>query len=428
MSCFTSLACLASLHLLILLFPLQATATTLTLDECLSLARKHNPVLRLSRLDTGIAMEAIRQSDAALYPKIEVQGGYTAQLEAQAMNMGNQTMETQQPDYLFGSLSIHYILYDFGRRDARRSMTRANLDAVRLGIRYQEQETALQVVESYLAILEAQKNVTATAAELHTVEEHRRVAKALYEAGSVTRNDLLQAEVHLATTRQQLLVQRNQVENLYLRLNFLTGSPPADRPQLSEPITPARQKDRVTINSSLFQQRPDLHALRKGVEISEQELQESRSAFYPELFTRVSLDYLENSKLREQTLYGASVGIRMNLFDGFSSTANRSRAVAVQARAREQVRLAEEQIHLEVTAAANDLQVAFERIDVTRESIRQGEENVRINQNRYQERAGTATEVLDAQTLLTRARTEHYRAIYDYQRAAARLRKATGEL
>ena len=418
---------LVSLSLLFLLFPLQVTAAQLTLDECLSRARELNPSLRLSRMELGIASETIRQTDAALFPRVDLQGGYTAQLEAQAMKANDQLIETQQPNYLFGSLSVQYTLYDFGRRDARRSISRTNFDAVKLEIQQQEQDTSLQVVESYFAILEAQKISAAVAEELQTVEEHRRVALALFEAGSVTRNDLLQAEVRLANARQQLLARRNQVENLYLRLNFLTNAPASDRPQLSEPTTPALPQT-PSDTTQAVQKRPDLHALRKGVEIREQEIRESRAAFYPELFTRLSLDYLENDKLREQAIYGASVGLKINLFDGFASTATRSKAVAQQARAKEQVRLAEELARLEVATVSNDLLVAYERIAVTKESIRQGEENLRINQSRYQERVGTATEVLDAQTLLTQTRTEHYRARYDYQRAAARLRRATGEL
>jgi outer membrane protein TolC len=65
---------------------------------------------------------------------------------------------------------------------------------------------------------------------------------------------------------------------------------------------------------------------------------------------------------------------------------------------------------------------------VAEASILQGEENLRINKERYQERVGTATEVLDAQTLFTQARTDYYRALYDYQTAAARLQHALGEL
>ena len=414
--------------LTICLLPTWLFADTLTLEKCLDLAQQRNPALRLSRIDTTIAAETVRQSDASMFPRIDAQGGYTAQLESQAMKINGQIMETQQPSYLYGNLSMQYTLYDFGRRDARRSIARSSADTVQQKLRQQEHDVRLQVVENYLAILEAQKHVVTATEELQMVSEHRRVALALYESGSTTRNDLLQADVRLSNARQQLLIRRNQTDNLYLHLNFLLGLPATDRPSLSEPAVHSVQQTTDSDASKALQQRPDLRVLRTNVTIGEQEVRESRTAFYPELFSRISLDYLENDKLREQTIYSASAGIKINLFDGFSSTSNRSKAVAIHARAKEQLHLAEEQARLEIATFCNDLRIAFERIAVTKESILQGKENLRINQNRYQERVGTATEVLDAQTMLTQTQTEHFRAIYDYQLAAARLRKATGQL
>ena len=52
---------------------------------------------------------------------------------------------------------------------------------------------------------------------------------------------------------------------------------------------------------------------------------------------------------------------------------------------------------------------------MTETSIKQGEENLRINKDRYQEQVGTATDVIDAQTLLTQIKTEHYQALFDYR-------------
>jgi len=72
--------------------------------------------------------------------------------------------------------------------------------------------------------------------------------------------------------------------------------------------------------------------------------------------------------------------------------------------------------------------VAKERISVTVTSIKQGEENLRINRDRYQEQVGTATDVIDAQTLLSQIRTEHFQAIFDYEVALARVKRAKGEL
>ena len=86
----------------------------------------------------------------------------------------------------------------------------------------------------------------------------------------------------------------------------------------------------------------------------------------------------------------------------------------------------EQQARLETDTAGNDVAVAKERIAVAETAIRQSEENLRINKERYRERVGTATEVLDAQTLVTQTRTDYYRAFYDHQTATARLSKALG--
>ncbi|HTY21017.1 MAG TPA: TolC family protein, partial [Geobacteraceae bacterium] len=92
------------------------------------------------------------------------------------------------------------------------------------------------------------------------------------------------------------------------------------------------------------------------------------------------------------------------------------------------LRQLEEDLALEYRTALNDARVAKERITATETSIKSGEENLRINKDRYQEQVGTATDVIDAQTLLTQIRSENYQAIFDYQVALARVKRARGEL
>lgn len=403
-------------------------AAPLTLEECLRLSRINNPLLQTVKWDKEIAREQARQADSTLYPRVDAQGGYTAQLEPQAMRVNGLSAETQQASYAFANLAATQTLYDFGRRSAKQRQAETSLQAVESGIRAQEQDVTLQVIEAYYGVLEGNKLTLTAEEELRSVEEHRRVAQALFESGVVTRNDLLQAEVRMASARQKLLAARNRVVNLQLQLNFLIGVPPEERHQLSEPPISMQQPETAVDLNAALQNRPDLAALRSQLESGDQQVRESRTAFYPELFARLSLDYLENEKLREQTIYAATVGLKINLFDGFASSAGREKAVAARSRIQQQLRMAEQQARLEIATARNDLQVAGERIAVTHEAIRQGEENLRINKDRYQERVGTATDVLDAQSLLTQVKTEHYRALYDFQVARARLNKALGQL
>jgi outer membrane protein TolC len=411
-----------------LLIGTSAWGAQLTLQECLERAREHNPNLKTAAWDHRIAEEDIRQASAANYPRIDAQAGYTLQQAAQGAKLDGITAKTQQADYASAGLSATYTIYDFGRRNARQQMTRALADSSVESFEARRTDVSLQVVEAYFSILETGKLITATADEVAQVEEHRRVALALFEEGVVTRNDVLQADVRLSAAKQNLLTMKNRMENDWLQLNYLTGAQPGFRAELDGGATQSDDReDRLNENDAISR-RHDVLALRRGVEAGDMEVSESRAAFYPELYTEATLSYVQNDTALEQTIMAAFIGIRVNLFDGFASTTTTEKAVRNRSRNQDALRQAESQVRLEIDTSKNDVKVAGERIGVAETAIRQSEENLRINKERYRERVGTATEVLDAQTLVTQARTDYYSALYDYQVSTARLKRALGEL
>ena len=414
--------------LMLCLFATPLWARTVTLEECLDQARRNNPDLKTAAWDTRLAEEDVRQAAATRYPRIDSQAGYTLQQAAQAAKIDGITAETQQADYAFGSLAATYTIYDFGRRDARVQQARFLADATAHTFAARRSDVAMQVIEAYFGILEAGRLVGAAEEEVAQVEEHRRVAQALFEEGAVTRNDVLQADVRLAAARQNLLAAKNRRENAWLQLNFLTGAEQRFRGELDENATIVTSKGIRPDDRTLFARRPEIQALRKAVEASEAAVKENSSNYYPELYPRLGLDYVQNDKVNEQTIMSATIGLKMNLFDGFATTSARERAVRSRSRNRDTLRQSESQVQLEIATAQNDMRVAQERIGVTEAAIRQSEENLRINHERYKERVGTATEVLDAQTLLTQTKSDYYRALFDFQVASARLKRAIGEL
>jgi outer membrane protein TolC len=411
-----------------LLIGTTAWGAQLTLQECLERAREHNPNLKTAAWDYRIAEEDIRQASAANYPSIDVQAGYTVQQAAQGAKLDGITARTQQADYASAGLSATYTIYDFGLRNARQQMTRALADSSVESFEARRTDVSLQVVEAYFSILETGELITAAADEVAQVEEHRRVAMALFEEGVVTRNDVLQADVRLSAAKQKLLTMKNRLENDWLLLNYLTGAQSGFRAELDGGATLSGNRgDRLNENDA-FSRRHDVLALQRGVEASDMEVRESRAAFYPELYTQATISYVQNDAALEQTIMTAFIGIRVNLFDGFASTATTEKAVRNRSRNLDALRQAESQVRLEIDTSRNDVKVARERISVAETAIRQGEENLRINKERYRERVGTATEVLDAQTLVTQAKTDYYSALYDYQVSTARLKRAVGEL
>lgn len=401
---------------------------TLTLAECLHHAAAGNYSLVVSGHDRQIAAENIVQAKSGYLPRVDFTGGYTLMLKPQAFTFGGQAAETQDPDFGFFSLAVTQTLYDFGRTAARAKRAALLTDAVGDDFTAQKKDVFLQVVEAYYGILEAKKLVRAADDEVAQRTDHLRVASNLYEQGVVTRNDLLQAQVKLAESTQNRLAADNRLENRWLYLDYLIGQPLTFRAELSDTLAPLPEEASGRTAEQAFAKRPEIAALTKVVEAGRADVSEIRTGYLPEIYTAAGVDYVENSKVREQAIYSATVGLRINLFDGLATTSRLRQSVQNLSKNKDSLRMAKEQIRLELQTAINDAKVAAQRIKTVEEAIKQGEGNLRINRDRYQEQVGTATDVIDAQTLLTQIRTDYFRAVYDYQVATARVQKAMGEL
>jgi len=403
----------------------SARAETLSLSECLQLARQANPTLQTQKLEPLLAAEQVRESRSAYLPQIDLTAGYTAQADPQQVLIAGRAEPTQDQNYAHLSLSAEQLLYDFGRSSARVSGAQDRAAAAGADLAAGEQDLSLKTIGAYFQVLEAEQLLESARQEVEQVEEHRRVAAALFEQGVVTRNDLLQAEVRLAASRQAQLLREGGLDNAWLGLNYLTGRPAGARAELAAQEVPEEPEEPA---DTLLDRRPELLAQRQRLAAAEAGVEEGRSGYRPEIFARLGADYVENSFVKEQTIYRATLGLRVNLFDGQATTSRLRQALLVRDREQQRLRDLRARAELEYRQARIDARVARRRIEVAETAIHQAEENLRINRDRYREQVGTATEVLDAQTLLTRSRTDLALARFDYQVAVARVQRAAGNL
>ena len=403
-----------------------AESAELTLSECLEQARINNPSLKLVRHDSGIQAENIALAESGYYPRVDLQAGYTALVDPQSIKAGSNTFETQQSSFPYASVGLYQTLYDFGRRSAQKEQASLREKAVSSGTNAIGMDVNLQVIRAYYALLQIGKLADAARDEVVQREQHMKIAKSLYEEGVTTRNDLLQAEVKLAGSRQRLLAENSRLTNGWLLLNYLTGAPAERRSRLA--VEELGDSQITEVERNVMEKRDEIVAQKLLIKVAESSVKESRDEFYPELFLKAGMDYLQNNKAVEQTIWSATAGIKINLFDGMATTSRERQAVKLLEKEQERLRGMEEAFLLEINSARNDLAVALERIEVTKTAIKQSEENLRINNDRYKAQVGTATEVIDAQTLLSQAKSDHFQAVFDYQVSKARVKRSLGEL
>ncbi|MCE5312217.1 MAG: TolC family protein [Nitrospiraceae bacterium] len=399
----------------------------LTLSKGINIALQQNRNIRISALDRSMSEDDRATAKARFYPEIETSLSQVMQAKQPAALSGSQIMNTAQRNYLTYDLIIQQSIYTFGATTALFDASGSALDVAKLNHQRQKNLVALSFVVTYFDLLESEQLIKAAESEIKNLDAQLILSKNLYAAGSITKNDLLHAEVRLSDARQKLLAANNQRDINASVMNSILTRPLSSIITVVEPVVPASREESLD-NALEFAKanRIELSIFNQQIKISEFEEKAKESDFLPSVFARGGYNYNENRYQLHEDNWSIMLGARMSLFSGGATKAAISKIRHRREQLLEQKAKTADDISLEVRKNFLDMQNAGKRIEVTGEAISQAEENLRINRIRYEEGIGTATEVIDAITMLTTATTNYYKALYEYRRAQANLLYSMG--
>ncbi|MEJ2067547.1 MAG: TolC family protein [Deltaproteobacteria bacterium] len=408
----------------------------LTLEESIEIALEQNPTLKGAQ---GAIREAKYRRLGAVsdfLPQANTQYSYTRLDEAPTMTtsptspkltVGERDFYTlqntvTQPVFTGGALINNYLLANLGVDTAKVEFERTKLDLV------------LNVKEAYYGVLTAEKGVEVAEQAVEQLESHHTVAQAFFDVGMIPKNDLLQVEVQLAQTRQNLIKAQNGLEvaravfNTLLRRNIDDA---VNLVEVLEYVPMVIDVDRLT--EEAYQERPEIKAAGLGVKSAKRGVGLAVSGFFPQAsivfnYDRQGDDYRVNGTRYEPDPDSWSVmGVAQWKVWDWGKTVwgvGESKAKVFQAEcALEEIT---DGVRLDVKQASLSVIEAEKNIHLANTAVSQAEENFRINEERYKGQVATSTDVLDALTLLTQARTNYYSALSDYNVAKARLARSIG--
>jgi outer membrane protein len=404
-----------------------AGAEVLTLSEGLKLAAENNRLIRIARQDQSISEQDTLIAKAKMLPDVNATLNETFLAYQPNEIFGNLSVPMSEQEFLSFSFNIQQTLYDFRKNASHYEASKAILNTKRLDEKRVRNLVALNFGLTYFDLLEAEKMVMVAEKEVERLKSHLRDAKNLYEEGVITKNDLLQAEVRISDAQQRLFTARNLRSVTASRLNNVL-------------VRPLRTKVEVTDNyikelkglsadvldldvdnawETAEKQRPEIEIVDETMRSLDLEKTSKKADYYPSFFVRGSYDYLENRYMTPNGNWTLMLGLGINLFSGGSTKAEVQKLEYQKQRLFEEKNNLIDGIRLELEKYILDSRSAKERIAVTKDAVQQAEENLRINRTKYEDGIGTATEVLDAVTLLTVAETNYYRSVYDLSRAEA---------
>ena len=339
-----------------------------------------------------------------------------------------------RPDFLnnFQSqVTADQTLYDGGQ--ARHAVRSAKLtkDITMEDGRRTRMEVIAGAIRSYYDALLGAEELNATSQAMRSAQADLERAESVRSAGMSTDVDVLSIRVHLAGVREQQIRRQADLDVARAALNDALGLPLDTMHTLTTGLAPWRLPDGLLADyeKNALNERPEARQVKLAINLAENQAATARSNLMPQVGVHAAFE------ADRQTFYdkgGAnwlvSIGLRWNLFNGFSDKARIEESKSALRRSEADQAHANSAIQLQVRRAYADLRAAAQRIEVTDAAVAEAEESLRITQNRYEAGFSTVTDLLRTETALLEARTRRLAAIHDQRIAAAMLELAAGTL
>jgi len=374
----------------------------------------------LPRFSTSYSYTRLNEEPSFYFP------GYPPALPAGYITTGtvnnyNWVIEARQSLFAGGGIWANYQASKIGEEAARVEETAKTQDVVQ------------DVKIAYFNILRMQRLLEASKQSLEMLEAHCDVAQQFFRVGLIPKNDMLQAEVEAANGRQALIRAKNAVELARARFNTVLKRDllsPADVVDILD-YKPFKKSFQECLDIAQHN-RPELKLSQLRADQAGQMVRVAQSEFFPTVglvgnYTRSGDQAsVSGSDYKDAESWQVMAVASWNFWEWGRTKYRVDSTRARENQAIDQTRELKDQITLEIKNAYIVLQEAESQIAVSQKVIEQAEENFRISEARYKERVARSTEVLDAQTLLTRAKSEYANALGDYHISYARLQRAMG--
>lgn len=400
---------------------------TLTLQEGIGYVLKYNRGLKVSNYNHNIAVANANVAKSPLFPQVNTFLSQTYLANEPETRFEGLTLPTSEKSFASFGINAEQTLYDFGGSQSFYKSKKTDIKISDENTGIVKNLTVLNFIITYFNCLDSNKMVLVAKEEVKSFQSHLKDAEDLFKQGVITKNDLLQAEVKLADAQQRLITAKNDRKIQYEILDNIMGQPLSNTWKLQDIPLSTKKINIKTAVKTAKQKRKEIKILNNQFDSLKYYQKYLRAQYFPQLFIEGSYSYVnlpyDVSPKNQWTLI---LGLNLNIFNGWKTKSEINSVEEQQKQTLEEKSKISDDIKLEVEKNYFDMLTNFKNINVAETTIAQAKENLRINTLKYREGVGTATDVIDAISLLTTAQTDYYTAVYQYQEALANLLYSIG--
>ncbi len=433
-----------------LAFAHSVSAAPLTAAEAVRIALQKNSAVIQSQASTLSARSGLWSAYSRVLPSVD--GDLTRNGSFTGSSAGTQVFGAQTiPSSSFDSerysrsygLSGRWSVLDpsalVGLSSARQSMRGAEL-----GQRATRADVRLETNRRFYSVVKAMHLSVVSSQALKLSRDDERRVRALFEVGSVSKSDLLKAQVRTAQSQLDSLLSDHAVVTQRIALAQQLGTAETQLGEvdstLNAEVTPF---DAVSVLAEARRQRPDLLAAEADLKSAELGLRAAHWSRLPNLSLSGSWTPKSNSTQKQfgdeahtvltsgafesKDAWSGSLALGVNLFDGFATDARVASARAQLLRARETRDALQRNLESEVRQTLLGYQEATEREALARRALASAAENLNLVQQKYNVGSATILDLIDSQVQLQRAQSDLVSALADIRVAEAAVDRVRGQ-
>ena len=246
---------------------LQNLPAQWSLQDCIEYAKQHNIQISTLKLNTSAAQEDLLQAQAAKLPNLS---GTLSQNLVNSKNAdpvvgGLQTQANFSSSY---GVSSSLTLYNGGyiRNDVKSK--ELAIQSANLTVQETENDITLSITQAYLNVLLAKETITSLQNVLETSQAQEKQGQQRFDAGSISKKDLVQLEAQVASDQYNLVNAQNNYRLNVVSLKQLLQLP------TSYDFIPAAVTN-VTVKETV----PDLSAAQQIAQNSRPEIKNGIASF-----------------------------------------------------------------------------------------------------------------------------------------------------
>jgi len=428
-----------SFFVLLILLTSSLLSESLTIEDCIQLAIKNNPDIKISEKQTELSKVGVTGSYNTILPSAGI--GYTGTASSQGPRIRyldgspiDTTLGSKSSQYGIG-LQVSQNIYDGGQWWNTIKKAKNDLRGSQINQEYTYQYIINDVTAKFYAVLKAQELLKVYEKSLENSREQLKKTEEMYKIGQVAKKDLFKAQVREGNDRLNIIGQKTAYKNALANLNQAMGRNPADlfevveneyvKPQIIEQETATKKA--LTNNKELLTLEADQTSAYLQYKIARGSWLPSMTGSYSYSRGGNNLDLIY-SKLDEAWGSSLSLNLSWSIFNGLQRKTTIQRNLLNYKIYDDHIAKKKNEIRNQIKLLIENLSTYVEMIDIQELNIASAQEDLRLAQEMYRLNSATLLEVLDAQVTLTSARQQMIATKYDAKIAESQVAFLMGTL